>query len=243
MKSLIIKELKEFAYSYFGLGSMALFMVLTYSFLWVFPQSSYIQYGFSDPQNYFSFLSLLFLFIIPMISVGMISREFDLGTFELLRTQHISWPQIIMAKFIALMSYITFLVLLTLVHLYVLQEVSVSGSIIGSGQLIGSLLGIILIAAVYGSISLWIASWVEHAIMGIILSVIVCFLFYAGFSFLSELEWMQGNWDYLLKTLSLQWHADQLSRGVLHLATIIYGLSLSILSLYGAIILLERKIF
>ena len=243
MKQLIVKELKEFTYSYFGLGSIALFLVLTYAFLWVFPQSSYLEFGFSDPQNYFSFLALLFLFIIPMISVGMISREFALGTFELLRTQHVSWTQIITAKFIALMCYITFLVMLTLIHLFVLQEVSISGSIIGSGQLIGSLLGIILLAAVYGAISLWITAWIEHAIMAIIFSIIVCFLFYAGFNYLSELYWLQGNWDYFLKTLSLQWHADQLSRGVLYLATMVYMISLCVLSLYGAVILLARKNF
>jgi ABC-2 type transport system permease protein len=243
MKQLIIKELKEFSYSYFGFGSMVLFIILSYSFLWVFPQSSYTVYGFSDPQNYFSFLSFLFLFIVPLISVGMITKEFSLGTFELLRTQDISWTQIVLSKFIALMCYITFLILLTLVHLFVLQEVSTEGTVIGSGQLFGSILGVILLAAVYGAISQWIASWLEHSIMAIIVSIIVCFLFYVGFGFLSELEWLKVDWDYFLKTISLQWHADQLSRGLLYFSSVIYTLSICTLSLYGAIISLARKNF
>ena len=243
MKQLIIKELKEFSYSYFGIGSMVLFILLSYAFLWIFPQSSYTSYGFSDPQNYFSFLSFLFLFIVPLISVGMITKEFSLGTFELLRTQDITWTQIVLSKFIALMCYVTILILLTVVHLYVLQEVSPEGKVIGSGQLLGSILGVILLASVYGTISLWIASWVEHSIMAIIISIIVCFLFYAGFGFLSELEWLKVGWGYFLKTISLQWHADQLSRGVLYFSTIVYTLSICAVSMYGTMISLARKNF
>jgi len=243
VKQLIFKELREFANSYFGIGSMALFIILTFVFLWVFPQSSFVSYGFSDPQNYFNFISFLILFIVPLISVGMITKEFGLGTFELLRTQHISWFQIVVSKFITLMIYITILLILTLIHIYILQQVSLGGNVIGTSQLVGSLIGIIMMAAVYAAISLCISSWIEHAILSIIVSVLVCFLFYTGFSFLSELESLQGNWGYALNTISLQWHADQLSKGVLYLFTIVYTLSLCLISLYGTVNLLKRKNF
>lgn len=243
MTTLVIKEIKEFAHGYFGLGSMIVFILLLYAFLWIFPQSSYIYYGFTDPQLYFSMVAYLCLLIVPLLSVGMIAREYSLGTFEILKSQRLSWTAIVVAKFVAVMSYVIVLILLTLVHLYVLQQLSMEGSIGGMGQMVGSIFGVILIAASYAAIALCIAAWLEHATWAIIVSITVCFVLYIGLSFVSDIQGYDQIWGYTITNLSLQWHADQLSKGILHLKTIAYVISICLVGLYGAVSFLNHKNF
>jgi len=241
MKSLIIKELKDFSSSSFSIFAVALMIILTYSLLWVFPDSSYTSFGLAEGDLYFEFLSYLSLFVVPIFSVGFLANEYKYGTEELLRSLSISWRRILGAKFFAALVILILILALTSVHLIVVYQLSMSGQPFYWRQVLASYVGILGMGACYISISLMITSFVEQTTMSLLISVVICFFLYSGLSIISELPSFEGGLDYWLDRLSLSFHAEQISRGVLRLSSIVYIVLLTIWSLWVAAHRLSTK--
>ena len=102
MYSLFVKEIKSFLSSLTGYIVMGVFLVLTGLFLWVFPiQENILSRGFSDINGLFSIAPIVFLFLIPAITMRSFAEERKTGTIELLFTYPLSDIQIILAKYFA----------------------------------------------------------------------------------------------------------------------------------------------
>jgi len=241
MHQLLIKELKEYSYGWLGLGLLLLFVIITYVFLWVFPQSSYVEYGFADTGNYFRWIAYLLLFVIPVLSVQSISRETSLGTFELLRTRGVSWWKIINAKFLAGLIFTALLLLLTSPHLFLVNELATPQGVLSRRMILASAIGVFFLGAVFIVISLAVASAFDQGVLSIFMAIGICFFLYIGLLFLSDLTGLSGRESFQLQSWSLQWQIDQLSQGILKLSTIVLFLSLVTIGLFIGSWSLEKK--
>ena len=91
MYSLFLKEIKGFLYSLVGYIVMGVFLVLTGLFLWVFPMSDNIlDKGFADINGLFNIAPIVFLLLIPAITMRSFAEEKKTGTIELLLTYPVS---------------------------------------------------------------------------------------------------------------------------------------------------------
>ena len=76
MYSLYIKEIKSYLSSLLGYIFIAVFLVVTGLFLWVFPNINNIFYaGIADLESFFSLAKFLFLFLIPAITMRSFAEE------------------------------------------------------------------------------------------------------------------------------------------------------------------------
>ena len=76
MYSLFVKEIKSFLGSLVGYIVMGVFLILTGLFLWVFPFSDNIlQRGFADINGLFQIAPLVFLLLIPAITMRSFAEE------------------------------------------------------------------------------------------------------------------------------------------------------------------------
>lgn len=240
MYALIEKELKELFNGYVGVGALILLIILTFLFLWVFPQSSYLEFGFADTSNYFRWLAYLLLFVVPLVSVQSLTREYTQGTFELMRTRGISWQRLLTSKFVALSVFVILIVVLTLPNLWLIRHLAYPEFADDNNQVIAAVFSVIVLGAVYVSISLAIASIVEQGVLAILLSIVLCFFLHTGISFISELV-MSGAQSYTLDSWSLSWHIDHISRGLLPVWSIVYFLAIVLISMSVGALNLERK--
>jgi len=222
MTALIIKEWKDFWSNSFGLISVGVIILLTFLFLWVFPDSNYASYGYAEGDLYFVFMSYVLLFVVPAFAVGFLSSEYRFGTDELIRSLGINWSNALVAKFIAATLVLLLILILTSVHLWVVKDLSVANTNLGLGQLIGSYVGLLGIGCVYVALSLMITSYIKQTTASYVLSVFICFMLYVGISWLGSLEVFSPDLQYKIQTLSLSYHADQIARGVLRTSSIIY---------------------
>ncbi|WP_332912373.1 ABC transporter permease [Algoriphagus boritolerans] len=69
-------------------------------------------------RPFFSYTPYVFTFLIPALSMRAISEERKTGTWELLRTSPLSLIQIILAKYLALVTLVFLAVLPTLLYAY-----------------------------------------------------------------------------------------------------------------------------
>ena len=102
MFSLLKKELSAFFSSITGYIVIFVFLLVCGLVLWVFRgDMNIIDSGFAYLDPLFQIAPWVFLFLVPAITMRMISEEKKTGTIEVLYTQPLSDFQIVMAKYIA----------------------------------------------------------------------------------------------------------------------------------------------
>src|SRR5258706_6641227 len=154
-----------------------------------------------------------------------LSDEFRTGTFEILQTRPITKWEIVSGKYVAILGTIIFVLLPTLLYVYTIKSLSAGGSI-DSGGITGSYIGLFFLAAVFAAIGLCCSGLTNNAVISFLLSAFACLFIYFGFNAISKLPALQGNGDYYVEMLGIDFHYRSISRGVVDTRDIIYFISL-----------------
>lgn len=239
MNSLFWKEIYAFFGSLTGYLILALFLVALGLIVWVFPDSSVLEFGYADLEVLFSYTPYVFTFLIPAISMRTIAEERKTGTWELLRTSPLSLVKIILAKYLALLALIILAVLPTLLYAYsVAQLGSPPGNLDWAGFM-GSWIGLLMIGAVFAAVGLFASALTSQQVVAFVLGVFFCFVLYFGFTALADL--LSGNAAYWIEEISLSFHYINLSRGVVDGKDVFFLLTMIWVFLGGSILVLKNQ--
>ena len=193
-------------------------------FLFLLKGSSIFDSGYASLDKFFELAPWILIFLVPAISMRSLSEEYREGTFELLQTMPVTNWQIILGKYFSILVIILFVIVPTLLYVFTIKTLSVAG--IDSGGIAGSYLGLMFLAATFASISLCCSGFTNNAVVAFLISACACLIIYFGFGALSKLRVFQGNADYYLEMLGIDFHYQSISRGVVDSRDIIYFLSL-----------------
>ncbi len=235
MFSLFKKEILQFFGSLTGYVVIAVFLIVTALFLWVFEGNYNIpDGGYATLGGLFDLAPWIYLFLIPAITMRMFSEETRGGTMELLLTRPISELNLVLAKFLASLV----VVLLTLIPtlLYFLS-VYFLGSPVGSidvGATWASYVGLFLLALIYLAIGIFASSVTENQIVAFLIAVFLSFFWFSGFDFIAELLTFTGLSSFFT-SLGINSHYESVSRGVLDSRDLFYFLCMA-----GFFVLLTR---
>ena len=86
MITVMIKEINEFLYSFIAYLVIGVFLVGVSVVLWVFPETSILEYGYASMEPLFTVGPYLLMFLIPAITMKSFAEEKRTGTIELLYT-------------------------------------------------------------------------------------------------------------------------------------------------------------
>lgn len=239
MKSLFLKEINAFFGSLLGYLVLALFLVAIGMIVWVFPESSVLEYGFADLEALFTYTPYVFTFLVPALSMRAIAEERKSGTWELLRTSPLSLVQIILAKYFALLCLVLVALLPTLLYFYSIIQLGDPIGNLDQAGFFGSWIGLIMIGAVFAAVGLFASSLTSQQVVAFVLGVFLCFVLYFGFSALADMQ--VGNLSYWAADLSLSSHYINLSRGVIDSADVFFLFGMIWLFLGGAVLVLRNK--
>ena len=241
MYSLFIKEIKSFLSSLVGYIVIGVFLILTGLFLWVFPFSDNImERGFADINGLFNFAPIVFLLLIPAITMRSFAEETKSGTIELLLTYPISDFQIIMAKYLAGIVLLIISLLPTLIYFFTVYTLGYPTGNIDQGAMWGSYMGLLFLGATFAAIGIFVSIMTDNQIISFLFSVLICFIAWRGFDFIYSFD-IFGSFGYIIKTLGISHHYDSISRGVVDTRDIIYFLSVIALFLYLAALRLKSR--
>ena len=98
--------------------------------------------------------AVILMLLVPLLSMGLFSREFVNGTFSLLLSSPVSMTGIVLGKYLALLA--TLAIMLLLVALMPLSLLL--GGSLDMGTLSAGLLGLALTLAAYGALGLFLSS-------------------------------------------------------------------------------------
>ena len=149
MISILFKEIAGFFTSWVAYIIMAAFMLVTGLFLWVFPESSILDYGYAGLDSFFNIAPYLFIFLVPAITMRAIAEEKKEGTFELLATRPLSDWDILFGKFLACLAIVLLTLLPTLIYYFSIHQLGITKGNIDTGAVIGSYIGLVLLTSAF----------------------------------------------------------------------------------------------
>jgi ABC-2 type transport system permease protein len=163
-------------------------------------------------------VSVVALFVLPLITMRTYSEEKRSGTIELLLTSPLTDFQIIMGKFLGAVALYSLMLAVTLPHMAVLF-------IYGNPEwkpIVTGYLGLLLMGASFISMGLWISSLTKNQIVAGMVT-------FAMFLLLWTINWAMDSagpsMQKVLTALSITDHFDDFSKGVLALRHLVYYLS------------------
>ena len=180
--------------------------------------------GQADLRPYFTVMPVVFCFLVPALTMRSWAEERRLGTYELLLTLPFTELELVLGKFLSSFALAAIAVALTI-------PVPLTASMLGSfdvGVLATQYLGVLLMAAAAVAVGEYVSSQAKNqvsAFVGSVFALLALVLvdklanfFGAGGVVASVLNW-----------LSLAFHYDSFSRGVLDTRDLAYYLSASVL--------------
>jgi ABC-2 type transport system permease protein len=234
------KEWQQFFSSLTGYIALAVFLLLNGLFLFVFPDTSILDFGYASLAGFFNLAPWILLFLVPVVTMRSLADEYRAGTFELLKTLPVSSAQIVMGKFYGALIIVVTALLPTLIYAVSIQALSVTGGI-DIGATIGSYIGLVLLGAVFTAIGICASSFTNNTVVAFIGAAFVCFLLYTGFEAISKISMFAGGADYYIEMLGINFHYHSISRGVIDLRDIIYFIGIIILFLAITLKNLEKR--
>jgi len=219
MQSAIVIFKKEM-HSFFSSPMAYIFLVVFALVNGYFFTNTFFLYDQSDMRALFNIVPLVFLFFIPAISMGLISREKSIGTLEILSTLPIRSFELVLGKYFAALALILAALFTTLFHYITLSSV---GTNIDHGAVFSGYLGLTLLAGVYASIGIFSSSLTDNQVIAFIIGIAIVLVFFLMDQLLIFVpSYMAGAIQYI----STGFHLTNISRGVIDSRNIIYFISM-----------------
>ncbi len=254
MLAIYKKELRAYFSNALGYVYVGVFLVLS-AVLCCYTTLKANSYS---TTNYFSYLIYAFIVIIPLLTMRLFSEEKKMRTEQLLLTAPISITSMVMGKFLAAFTLFGGSVLVSCINffpLYVLgydqraeTETAIKFIGVSTSQIVGSLIGILLIGAVFIAVGMLVSSLSENQLssavvtIAVILSMLVLNLVtQAGED--SEGTRLIGQYGIrmVLDWLSVFSRFAAFGKGILELSSILYYISLSAIFIYLTIRVYEKR--
>lgn len=224
MLAILYKEISGFFSSMVAYITIAAFLIVTGLFLFVFPDSSILDYGYAGLDSFFNIAPYIFMFLIPAITMRSLAEERKDGTFELLATRPITDWEIVLGKFMASVAVVVLTLIPTLIYYVTVYQLGVIKGNVDTGAVIGSYLGLLLLGSAFVSLGLFASSFGKNQVIAFTIAVFLCFFFFSGFDSLSQILSFKSIGS-LLTGIGINQHYQSVSRGLLDTRDLVYFLS------------------
>lgn len=241
MIQVLKKELNGFLNSLIGYIVISVFLTGIGLLMWVFPETSVLEYGYADMETLFSLGPYVFMFLIPAITMRMFAEEKRAGTMELLLTKPLTDWEIILGKYFSGFLLVAFALIPTLIYYYTIYQLGNPAGNVDTAGVIGSYIGLLFLGGVFTSIGIFSSLITTNQIVSFIIAVFLCFFIYTGFESLAAIN-VWGSSSLFLEQLGILYHYRAMSKGLIDTRNLIYFLSMiAFMLLFTKLILGSRK--
>ncbi len=224
------KEFNSYFVSPIAYIVIAIFLLVTGWFFF----ATFFLVGQANLRNFFSLLPIIFSFVIPAITMRLVSEELNVGSYELLLTLPVTLTDVVTGKFLAAVAFIIAMLVPTFMY-------PITVAALGQldwGPVIGGYLGAVLLGAAFSAIGLFASALTRNQIIAFIVAMAVCFiltlidkmLFFLPRSMLGVLAYLGADF-----------HFQNISKGIIDSRDITYFLSVCFIGLYGSYLVLRER--
>ena len=230
MLQVLTKEFNSFLNSLIAYLVIGVFLTGIGLLMWVFPETSVLDYGYADMDTLFSFGPYVFIFLIPAITMRSFAEEKKGGTMELLLTKPLRDWDIILGKYFAGFFLILVALIPTIIYYFSIRQLGNPVGNIDTPGVIGSYIGLALLGGVFCSVGIFASSITPNQIVAFIVAAFLCFILFSGFNSASSVDFWSAN-ALFIKQLGLLYHYEAISKGLIDSRDLIYFVSIVVLML------------
>ena len=224
------KEFKSYFVSPIAYIVIAIFLLVTGWFFF----ATFFLFGQASLRNFFGLLPIIFAFVIPAITMRLVSEELNIGSYEILLTMPVTITDVVIGKFLASVAFVAALLIPTLAY-------PITVTTLGQldwGPVAGGYIGAVLLGAAFSALGLFASALTRNQIIAFIVGMAICFtlvlidkmLFFLPRSLLGVLSYLGADF-----------HFQNISKGIIDSRDIIYFLSVCFAGLYAAHLALKEK--
>lgn len=238
MKALYFKEIRSFLSSVIGYVFILIYLITSGIWHWVASSDANLLEGSeADLIPFFNSSPMVFLILIPAITMRSIAEERRTGTMELLFTRPISDFKILFAKYLASVTLMIIALLPTVIYYISMVSLSLDSEKFDHGATITSYLGLVMLGSSFVAIGIFTSALTSSQIVAFILALFCCWLFMpdiGGLALLGSYNLM-GGLDSVIQYFGMSYHYDAIRKGVIDTKNIVYFLSMITVFLYAAL--------
>lgn len=224
------RELAAYFFSPMAYIVISVFLIITG---WFFTSDLFIM-GDSSLRSVFGIIPFIFIFFVPAITMRLISEEKKSGTIELLVTMPIDDLEIILGKYFAALGLLAVAVLFTLPYgltIMMLGEPDI-------GMMVSGYVGVILMGAAYVAIGVFASTISKNQVVSFIIAFLIIFILWLISMFLPLLP---ASIVPVLQFLSIDYHFQNIARGVIDSRDVLYYFSVIVLMLAMSRLSIESR--
>lgn len=240
MFNIYLKELNSFLSSLIAYIVISVFLVAMGLLVWVFPETNVMDYGYSDMGVFFNMAPFVLMFLVPAVTMKMISEESNTGTIEILVVKPVTKLQIILGKYFAALTLVIMAILPTFVYYFSLYQLSSPVGNIDTAGIAGSYIGLFLLSSVFCSLGILTSSLTKNQVIAFITATFISFILFTGLNSFAGIN-VWSSLSLPLSKLSLEFHYNAMSKGVLDTRDIIYFIGANVIFLYFSNLSLSNK--
>lgn len=201
-----------------------------------FGLGTFFNGGEASLRSMFEFwIVLILVFVLPMLTMRLVSDELRTGTIETLMTVPVTETDIVLGKFLGAFAF--FLILLVAILLYPLL-LSMYGSI-DLKLLLCHYIGLVLLGALYIAVGLFFSACTKHQVIAVLISFVLLALMTFASHALAQL--VEGWPRVILQQISVRTHFSEFVRGMLDLNHVVFFLTTTGFFLFLTVKRLEMR--
>ncbi|MBW2430517.1 MAG: ABC transporter permease subunit [Deltaproteobacteria bacterium] len=224
------KDFRSYFVSPIAYIVIAIFLLVTGWFFF----ATFFLFGQANLRNFFSLLPIIFSFVIPAITMRLISEQLNIGSYEILMTMPVTFSGVVIGKFLAALAFVAAMLIPTLSYPF---TVSLLGQL-DWGPVVGGYIGAILLGAAFCAIGLFASALTRNQIIAFIVGMAICFIL----TLLDKmLFFLPRSLLGVLAYLGADFHFQNISKGIIDSRDVIYFLSIIFVGLYAGYLALREK--
>lgn len=200
---------------------------------WLF-FSTFFLFNQTNLRTFYTLLPVVFAFVVPAITMRLLSEELNIGSDEILFTMPVTYADVILGKFLASVGLIMAMLVPTLAYPL---TVSFMGQL-DWGPVVGGYVGAVFMGAAFSAIGLFASALTRNQIIAFIIGLTICFTLTLIDKMLFFLpQSLLGIFSYL----GADFHFQNIAKGIIDSRDILYFISICFVGLFGAHLALNQK--
>jgi ABC-2 type transport system permease protein len=224
------KEFSAYFVSPIAYIVISIFLLVTGWFFF----TTFFLFNQANLRTFYTLLPVIFAFVIPAITMRLISEELNIGSDEILLTMPVTYGDVIIGKFLASVALITAMLIPTLAYPL---TVSFMGQL-DWGPVVGGYVGAVFMGAAFSAVGLFASALTRNQIIAFIIGLAICFTLTLIDKMLFFLpQSLLGVFSYL----GADFHFQNIAKGIIDSRDILYFISVCFVGLFGAHLALNQK--
>ncbi len=227
------RELSSYFYSPIAYVALTLFLLVAGFFF----QQDFEPGQPAGLRSVFTWMVWTLVFVVPIISMGLLSQEWAGGTMESMMTAPVSETDMVLGKFLGGLGFFAVLLAPTLAYVILLK--SFSG--VDLGPIFAGYLGLFMVGALFLAIGLFCSGLTRSQVVAAVTTIAVLFaITIAPYLMQAQLSSLSPFWRAVADQGVLTRYAD-FSRGVIDSAHVVFFLAVTAVFLFLTVKVLEMR--